>query len=59
MCDKKVCKIEPIRGEIFENGIRYQLPCGVKYNHLNNGKKYEVHCDKLITDIVDVCYVVV
>ena len=41
MTDKKICKIEPTRAEVFENGIVYVKPCGVKYTD-----KHEVHCKK-------------
>jgi hypothetical protein len=37
---KSVCKIQPIRAEIYENGVLYQKPCGLKYS------TEEVHCEK-------------
>jgi hypothetical protein len=38
---EKICKINPIRGEVYENGIQWVLPCGVKYTD-----RHEVHCVK-------------
>jgi uncharacterized membrane protein YheB (UPF0754 family) len=40
---EKICKIEPKRAIIPENGsdVIYVLPCGVKYT-----EKHEVHCSK-------------
>ena len=37
---KPICKIQPIRAEIYENGVLYQKPCGLKYS------TEEVHCEK-------------
>jgi hypothetical protein len=41
--DKKICKIEPKRAIVYENGspIVYVKPCNVKYTD-----KHEVHCKK-------------
>jgi hypothetical protein len=39
--DKSVCHVEPIRAEVYQNGIVYVKPCKVKYTD-----KHEVHCDK-------------
>ena len=43
MTEGKVCKVEPKRAIVYENGkpIVYVLPCGVKYT-----TNHEVHCSK-------------
>ena len=38
---EKICNIEPTRAEVYQNGIRYVKPCGVKYS-----ERHEVHCVK-------------
>lgn len=38
---KSICNIEPIRAEVYNNGIIYIKPCKVRYS-----EREEVHCEK-------------